>query len=334
MLRTCLKSLVLLLLFMGGASAQAVQTPEGTVEFVGLERWTVQMIQDSMAVHAPGEPLGQCAAVLQRLGFPGVSSSHHTVAGSPFVLVTVIEPHLTWRTGRVEYFAESHPDRPEWQRGRDLFRSQNGAFQRAVQFRWFLQGADSAVRSEFLAFFGADTLHMKGYWAFLAEHRSPEAFELANWTLRNDGNAVNRIIATTILGSFREADAAWHALLTAQLDSYAPVAATASQVLGSLLDAPERRVDWSVALGSIRSLLLGTSVSLFRGTLGVLRRSGIDGGLAAELLRDGGADLLLAHLRATSEIPREPAHQFLVHLRGEDLGTQPGPWADWIYSLR
>src|SRR3954464_5099156 len=75
------------------ALGQQVETPAGPVEFVGLHRWTVQMIQDSMKVHAPGQPLGHCAAVLRSMGFPSPQALYMTSPDRPpSILVLLVEP--------------------------------------------------------------------------------------------------------------------------------------------------------------------------------------------------------------------------------------------------
>src|SRR5450759_1289309 len=79
-----------------GASAvgQEVETPAGVVEFVGLHRWTIPMIQDSMKVHAPGQPLGRCAAVLRALGFPSAESLYTTSPdGRSSIVVVLVGAH-------------------------------------------------------------------------------------------------------------------------------------------------------------------------------------------------------------------------------------------------
>ena len=73
--------------------AQVVQTPEGRAEFVGLRRWSIDMVRDSMRVHAPGRALGQCAGVLRDLGFPSAQSLALSVGEGPrLTLVVVVEP--------------------------------------------------------------------------------------------------------------------------------------------------------------------------------------------------------------------------------------------------
>ena len=71
-MKSCFSALLLLTFALPGlATAQVVNTPDGrVVEFVGLEQWTVERVQQEMAKRAPGEPLGACATVLKALGFP------------------------------------------------------------------------------------------------------------------------------------------------------------------------------------------------------------------------------------------------------------------------
>src|SRR4028118_771953 len=75
------------------AAAQIVDTPEGRVEFIGLDKWNVERIKAVMAEKAPGKPLGQCAAVLVQIGFPSASSaSIGKIDGKDYQVVTLVEP--------------------------------------------------------------------------------------------------------------------------------------------------------------------------------------------------------------------------------------------------
>ncbi len=46
------------------AAQSIIETPTSTIEIMGLKRWTLRMIQDSLAVYAPGDSLTghACAA--------------------------------------------------------------------------------------------------------------------------------------------------------------------------------------------------------------------------------------------------------------------------------
>lgn len=328
-----------ILLFVGSFAfaplpgmAQIVQTTHGPVEFIGLNRWTVEMIRDTMAVRAPGKPLGQCAAVLQEIGFPAASSSHMMGPnGREYVVVTVVKPHDSIRIREKPLYPDSLPDISAWRSAAETFRANNRAFQIAISWYSFYRSGDTAAARQILAMAENHADAVQQFWRFLDQHRSEADYQHALWNLSNDGNLRNRAVAAAILGSFGDRDLTWWTLLDAQRDPHDAIAATAQQVLQSLTRAP-RHVDWEPAQASIRYLLNGTNVFLFVGTLDVLRTTGISPSLAPALLRGGGG-LLLAHLQAEHKANRDAAHAFLVHLSGEDFGHDVAAWARWIGTL-
>ena len=317
------------------AAAQVVETPDGrVVEFVGLEQWTVERIQQEMATRAPGQSLGTCTGVLKGLlGFPEAQALQMEVGGKHYSVVTVIEPQHADRVRKKPAFLGSRGDVPEWREALDILDRQISSFMDGVsRYPFHRMGVAGAVTmlpppspEEYAA--------MERLWRFLDQHRSAADHELALWTLDNDGNHRNRVVAAAILSSFGQSDLAWWTLADALRDPHAWVAATANHVISGLGKGAQRRVDWRPALPSLRALLQGTYVSGFKPLLRALVDSGISPDLAGELLADGGGDLLLAYLRAQNEIARQPAHAFLVHLSGKDLGADPGAWKAWMDGL-
>jgi hypothetical protein len=111
------------------------------------------------------------------------------------------------------------------------------------------------------------------------------------------------------------------------------VAATASQAMRGLIAGGAREIDWSPVVPSIRALLDGTNVFVLDVLLSALASTAIDRAHASELLRDGGANLLLARLAAVDVRTRASAHQFLMRISGGDLGEDPAAWAAWVDLL-
>jgi hypothetical protein len=326
--------LLVLLLSAGWLAAQVVETPEGRVEFIGLEHWTIPMIRDSMAIRAPGMPLAEAAAVLKELGF--VSAAARIVEapnGARLTIVTVVEPHRRDRIRPRVAGGDSLPDRAEWIAGIELFRDHNQSFQSAIQLRGLVLRGDSAVLEQLLPVFGERLEGMEALWRFLDEHSGESALQLALETLSSDRNGANAAVAAAVLTSFPDHPHAWWALLEAHRDSREYVAATASQAMKGLLTAGERRVDWRPVSAAVRALLDGTNVFVLNDVLGALATTGVSRQLAPVLLTDGGAGLVLARLSASLEHTRSAAHAFLVRLRGRDLGIAPTPWAEWVLTL-
>lgn len=313
------------------AVAQVVETPEGPVEFVGLEKWTVDDVKKVMAEKAPGEPLGRCGAVLQEAGFPSaIAGFYPQPDGKIYTVTKVVEPH---RADRIKMkkeadFLASRPAIPAWKVATDLIQTKPNSFQMGLLSYIPGQGAPAEVKETN----GADPEAMRALWSFLATRRSEADRDLALWTLANDGNPTNRIAASAVLINFGGSDLTWWTLLDAQRDPFGMVSGTAQQVLAKLA-REKRTVDWEPALTTVRHLLNGTNVSNFDTTLRVLMATGLPKETAPVLLRDGGGDLLLAHLKAQHEPARRFSHRFLQHLSGQDFGTDVAAWKKWIDGL-
>jgi hypothetical protein len=326
-----------MLLLLAGARAvkgQAAPDSATTIEFIGLKRWTVEMIRDTMAVKAPGLPLGRCAEVLREIGFPSASSAEFDRAGSRHIVVTLVEPADSARVRPRPEPADSAPDVPEWREAAAVFRTRNFAFQAAVSAFGSHRRGDAAAERAVLAARRGDSVAVRRVWAFLDAHRRPADFERAAWILGTDGNAANMAISAAILGSFADRPLAWWTLMDALRSPRAPVATTAAQVLRAL-GPTARPVDWAPATPSIRAMLAGTNVFVLSETLQVLRDTRVSPALAAALLSDGNGELVLGYLGAREPFLRSVAHGFLVQLAGRDVGgSDRAAWARWMASLR
>jgi hypothetical protein len=311
--------------------AQVVATPEGPVEFIGLKRWTVQMIRDTMAVKAPGQPLGQCAEVLRQVGFVSASAVGMVDAAGPRTIVTVIEPQDSARVV-LKPANDSAADRTAWRDAIEVFRTHNRAFQAALTAAERRRAGDAAAVRDAARRAGRDSAYVPRLWAFLNAHRRERDFRDAVRVLASDGNVANQALAAAILGGFMHRDRAWLVLMDAQRSGAAPVAATASQVLQAAA-ARSRDVDWTPAVPAIRHLLAGTNVYLLNPTLDVLTRTRVSPSLAATLLDAETSELLLAEVAAHEPRVRETAHAFLVQVSGRDLGYDAAAWSRWIAAL-
>lgn len=322
-----------------GATAQVVQTPQGAIEFVGLERWSVQMIRDSMAVHAPGEPLGRCAAMLLKLGFPAASVNDvSSLMGHPYTVVTLVEPA---RAARVRHRPTPHTARPPvaaWNDVTALFRADHNLF--TLGLATYGQALeDSAAARALVAQFGSTRgASVSAVWEALRAYRSPDDLERALEVLEHDGSVENRVAAAAILSNFPGDDRSWWALMEAQRDRSAPVYLTASQTVRTLAVHRPRTVDWRPAAPAIRALLNGTNVSVLTATLEVLDRTGASPALGRVVLLDSGRLLVALVAAEHHHRPRHPARDLargvLVKLTGEDFGYETHRWAGYLDRLQ
>ncbi|MFN2564179.1 MAG: hypothetical protein ABR499_04120 [Gemmatimonadaceae bacterium] len=317
------------------ASPQAIlENDQMRLELIGLKRWTLPMIQDSLRRYAPKDSLlsHACAAILrEKLKFADASVVYYetTISGEqmkPYMAVTVVEPQ---DSGLVRYrrpFRNSLPARRAWEPVGAVFENHNAAFQRALQRPDFLLGdaplleVDSAIRP---------ALPLR---RFLRAHRARKDRQRALATLATDGNWQNRVAAVVLLANFASSDPAWWALADALRDPMAPVGGTAAQVLSVLRRGAPRRVNWAPATETVRALLDGTNLFVHNEIMEVLAATEVNPALARPLLKDGGY-IVLAKLRSQGTAERQAARRFLVQVAGRDLGDDPAAWEEWVRGL-
>ncbi len=322
-----LLAFVLTLGVCGAASAQNVLRLPGnkTVEVVGLEDWTLPMLQDSLRKYAEGVTLDShaCAETLRfQLGFPMASATRYRRQGVPgeHVLVSVVEPADSARVRRRNIGNDTLAVRPEWREMAAVIRARPVALELALQLPGNIPDA-----------FAADSAAIRRIWTFL-DTQDPPHVRTAIEVLGSDAGVQNRVIAALIL-SARGGDAAWHALVPALLDDNDLVAGVAGLALGrASVRRSSSAVDWAPIAADVHALLEGSNLFELARVMDALVAAEVDGRWAAPFLA-GGAHAVLARLRAEDERVWRPAHQLLVALRGEDLGRDAAAWQAWIDSL-
>lgn len=316
------------------ATSQEVETPAGVVEFVGLHRWTVEMIQDSMKVRAPGQPLGQCAAVLRTLGFPSAQSLYtRSGNGPPSTLVILVEPQDSSRVRYRTLPAREKGPIPAWSEGYAILKDHVAAYQEAAQTFGIYATHDTTLERLILGSYPNDSAALRSFWRFLDRSRNAQSRSLAEHTFREDASVDNRIIAAAILGAQRGRARAWYALVKGLRDPDERVAAAAEMGLTSLLIGPQSRIDWRPVLADVRAVLDGTNVLALRTMLLVLTKTKVDPMLASALVPENGG-LVLDFLGSHSLAHRDAAHAFLIRLAGKDLGLSSDDWRKWLQGVR
>jgi hypothetical protein len=150
--------------------------------------------------------------------------------------------------------------------------------------------------------------------------------------LSEDSEPMTRALAAAVLSGFPQDERAWRALIAALLDPVANVNSFASQALGTLIALGPMPVDWSTSTDALRSLIAGANLAAFPLVLQTLVSTEVSPSLAPAILEMNG-HLVLGHLASEASPHRDLAHQFLVQLRGQDLGTDVGVWRSWVESL-
>jgi hypothetical protein len=302
------------------------------VELIGLKRWTLPMLQDSLSRYAPHDSLlsHSCAAILRgTLHFADAAAEY---AGSgpnekTHVTVTVVEPQDSALIHYRAPYRDSQPDRRAWAPIGEAFDRHNQAFQYAVQHSTVLL-ADAPLA-------GMDTVanDVRSMRALVRRDHRPATRRAALATLRRDGNARNRVAAVVVLSQFASVDSTWWALAEGLRDPDGAVRATSIQVLGMLSHSAARAVDWTPVVPALRALLDGTNLFAHNQVMETLVATRVGPALAPRLLGGGGGAIVLAKLGALDPRASTAAHDLLTRLAGRDLGDDPAAWRRWVASL-
>lgn len=323
-------------------SAQVAYDAPGTrVEVLGLQRWTLKALQDSIAQRVPGQTLADAACMVtlrDSLHFADVLVNHLTYSMSGemtkhYLIIKVIEPQdsarVRWRSAPRDSFKVLRPN----------YAAVIIPVTDSVGTLWMgrllgplqLYNRDPALRlAAIRALPKAGQADATRLWSFLDTHRAEADRRTALAALRKDGPYANRVIAAAVLANFADEDSTWWGLAEALRDGNEAVRTAAVLVLRGL---PTRTVNWEPIAPTLRALLGGTNVGATHDVLELLERTQVSAALARPLLRDNGS-WVLTHLRA--EYPRASvtAHALLLRLNGgQELGTSDIAWARWIATL-
>jgi len=308
------------------ALAQVVETSNGKVEFIGLEKWTPATIQEKLGYASP-DKFHFCAADLkERLKFADASVTVDRENGKRYTIIAVVEPDHAQRIRYKPLPTGSIPVPDEW-RGLIGFIQEGRVLNGLLDYGSTLT---NAIRPKEPLMSGEDTT----WWRLLQPRQSQHDYESALKTLEEDHDYRHRAVAAMILTNFAHRDAAWVALMEGVRDESAVVNTVCMQALITLAHYVPRRVDWSSAAFSVRYVLNGTNLFALPHVIETLLKTEVESKLAGPLLKDNGGRMLLAYLRAKHEKERVLVHRLLVQLRGSDLGFDESRWDTWIASLK
>ncbi|HTK55591.1 MAG TPA: hypothetical protein VL295_02120 [Gemmatimonadales bacterium] len=344
--RTVMRSLRLALPFLlvfvtrpvAAQRSEILRLPGRTVEVTGLERWTIQMLQDSLAKYSPGDSLQShaCAAVLRyKLHFADASSTTFMGMNGPgdttrYTLVHVIEPQDSARVHHLTRPIDTLSRIPEWadvvqmvQRNPD-----------AARYAWMLYGAEQQQGAgwRFPGFLAEDSSAVRAMQRWLLAHRTPRDRAKAHTVLAESPSMFDQIVAISILQTFPREDSTWVALVRMLRleDGWAPgFAASALQTMASAGDRPS---SWAPVAADIHAILDGTSLFNLDELSRTLVKAGVDSTMARPFLA-GGGHALLARAVTCRPAANSSARALLRALYGRDPGTDPAEWRQWIAAL-
>lgn len=312
-----MKKLLLLIslsifIFFDFTYAQVIDTERGKVEFVGLNKWSVDELVDTLRSISPNQSLHACAADLRyKLGFADASAIGYFDNGDIYTVITVIESQDKLFIKYLDEPSDSLEAVSDWNEGIELFENDFQGFNIAIQNYGRALFDDRKSAKENLP----DWINLENVervWDFLLNHNSRDDMNLALWILNSDKNYKNRVIATSILANFSEYDLTWWTLLDNMRYPDARVAGTSEAVIISLFQTNPKVVNWKPALHSIQHILRGTNLFAYNTVLTVLPKTGLNRELAEVLLGDEQIQKLLrSYLEAEFKRVHEYGQEFL-----------------------
>ena len=323
-----------------------------TVEIIGLRRWTVGMLRDSLKKYAPGEDLdadATAANLRNLLGFADAAMSVHNVVfdedESTIITLAVREPTDSARVHYAPQSLDTVPERADWRPVTDpLVNDTTGRLLQIVAGAQ-LEGPsrlviDSTVRSRrFTHREGydyespADSLAARPVLDVLATKNTAADFDAAVRAAASSNSGPDRAAAALILANFPDRDEAWRSLLRLAVGrEQARDAFIAQRALVELSERAPRPVDWSPMESTIREVLDGTALAALAPLATALAATGASPAQAAAYLGNG-AEMLTALVESDNPDIRDAGHDLLVRLRGQDLGFEPQPWRDCVRTL-
>jgi hypothetical protein len=313
-------------------SQNVLETAKTRVEVLGLKRWTVPMIQDSLARYAPQDSLTShaCAVILRdKLKFADAAASYfeRDSAGRELIVVAVVEPQDSALVRYLSPAPDSLPDVAQYSAAIASFRDYNMDFQKLIQDSAFLVGRSGPRKDD------AAWIRLEPVRRLISREHNAAGRRRATRVLARDRNPYNRVMAATVLSGFPESDATWMALANEFRYPYGMVSGTASQILVTLARYTPRRIDWRPALDGITAIMAGTNLFAQVPLIEILARTKISPTLAGPIMR-AGAPFLLARVSASPQAGSYSARQLLEQLSGQSHGSDVSAWARWAETLR
>jgi hypothetical protein len=305
---------------------QVIETPNGRLEFVGLEKWDVAAIEQKLGYNALENPSCNFRHELTgKLGFADAHCASYAEEGRPYKVITVLEPESS---ARIKYLPEpmKRLDTPQaWTELLHVVTEQeflNTILDYGSTF-------ESAITKETLM-----PAEDEKWFVFLQERRSDADFDLALDRLSQDGDYKHRVVAAMVLTNFGQRDSAWRALVGGLRDANEVVRVVCAEALLSLAHYTPRRVDWSASTSDLNLLLSGTNLFAYAWVIEILVETEVSPRLARPLLKGEACELLLAYLSASHNHEREIAHELLAQLSGRDFGFDGRRWRAWVAAVQ
>jgi hypothetical protein len=293
------------------ASAQNIVQEDGTtIEFIGLKKWTMKQVQDSVRKHSPDGKLGFCAATLKsELKFCEASVMSFAKDST---IITVIEPQDSIFVKRNAYFSSNDAYLPrEWDEFQEAFAYKD--FEKGLALETRTATDDSAMTvmrtyiKEAPSFVKFDTVAYQNIRTALRTY--PVQVERLEKAIRYYWDAHSRGVAALAMTGLPDNDTCLKGVLYAMNDVGASTTTVnAVEYLPHILKHRARPISLAFLYAELRPLVNGANLFGYYDVLKLIGMSKPTEKDFREIFATAHSrKLLAAHLQAKSSFARENA---------------------------
>ncbi len=323
---------VIILFLSSICYCQVIDTQFGKAEVLGLKHLKLQELLDLLSVKAPEISVDKCASTLKKIGFPDASiMRYYDEDGKFYSVVTIIEREYSKFVKYKNPLQYTLSTKKQWGKAIGIYNNNPIEFQIGL-----LKYKSDIVETNFDKQKILKDLNKKvviELWNFLKNRDRERDKDMAIWILNNDGNYLNRIIASMILINFPESDLVWWSLIDALRDPVGRVCSTSELVLKYFISNNRRKINWQPAVKSLNYLINGTNPFVFSTILKIISETDVSENIIKYLFRESKGYLVLSYLKAQHEKERAIAYDFLKKIFKKDFGNNVEKWEKYIINF-
>lgn len=327
-----IRTLILLLLTFTSL-AQKIETKDGVVEFVGLKKWNVNDLADSLIALDPNSNLHACAVTLkQHFKFADASVMSLPMERGIYTVVTVIEPQDSSRVNYKSILNYKSEIIVDWGELINLIEDFNTIQIGLQHYGGILLGDIEATHEKIKSYVDFININkLNSLWSFLYDHQNAADKDLAIKILTSDKNPTKRMAAVLVLSNFSNYDKCWQVLVETLRDPDENVRSMAYLTLNMYANYFPRKIDWTESKSSLRWLLNGTYLASFETLMRLLEKTELTPELGNQLLCNN-YEFVFDYLGVQNIESKSKIISFLKFIFKENLNTEE-EWRNYLTKL-
>lgn len=290
-----------------------VQEGRLTIEFLGLHKWTVQQLQDSVKKHNPNAKLAFCMAALKaNLGFADASVMRYRDT----LVITVVEPDDSALVKRNTYFPNNTSLPQDWYKFQQQFSYKTRERSFAINTHWWSDDSAKAVLQMYNKEVPiAAALDTTIFWNIRTAIRSNSiSATLLSKVIHSSWDPYARETAAVAMSSLPDNDTCFSAIVHSLLDiaSNSPILRSNEYIM---IIAEQRSLPVALApmYADLRTLVNGANLPTYFTILGVIAKGKPTEKDFREIFTtEQSRRLLFSHIQATTSIMRKNARELIT----------------------